>query len=156
MAIMRWRKVFKLRARLLRGACWIWYNSKQVREAVAFRSHRKDKERTRRGNTCAMDEIDFNADDFSDLVAKDKRYPARAYAVLMTAINSLNAEKDASYSATDILDAFHDLVLDQYGPLAHTVLTECKRIGSDEHDSAEGFANGYDFKEEFLMPYQAD
>ena len=121
-----------------------------------------------------MDEIDFNADDFSDLVAKDKRYPARAYAVLMTAINSLNAEKDTSYSATDILDAFHDLVLDQYGPLAHTVLTEwgltctedigemvfnlveSKRIGSDEHDSAEGFANGYDFKEEFLMPYQAD
>ncbi len=121
-----------------------------------------------------MEEIDFNADDFSDLVAKDKRYPARAYAVLMTAINSLTEEKNASYSATDILDAFHDIVLDQYGPLSYALLTEwgitctedvgemvfnlveSKRIRSDEHDSAEGFANGYDFKEEFLMPYEAE
>ena len=33
-------------------------------------------------------------------------------------------------------------------------LTESGRIQKDENDTPESFANGYDFKETFLGPYQ--
>ena len=33
-------------------------------------------------------------------------------------------------------------------------LTESGRIHKDENDTPESFANGYDFKETFLGPYQ--
>ena len=34
-----------------------------------------------------MDEIDWTADSFADIVAKDKRYDERAYALLMDVVN---------------------------------------------------------------------
>ena len=33
-------------------------------------------------------------------------------------------------------------------------LTENNRVRKDENDTPESFANGYDFKEAFLGPYQ--
>ncbi len=119
-----------------------------------------------------MEEINYSADDFSDIVAKDKRYDARAYALLQAAIHELSGDEGRHCSGQDILEVFRDLALDQFGPLAYTVLTEwglactedigemvfnlveSKRIGRDEEDSAESFAGGYDFKEAFLAPYQ--
>ena len=40
-----------------------------------------------------MDEIDFSLDDFRDIVAKDKRFAARAYALLMDVVCYLSGEE---------------------------------------------------------------
>jgi len=119
-----------------------------------------------------MDEINFDADDFADIVAKDARYNARAYALLMDVVHYLCGEDARHVSGEDILNEFRERALDQYGPLTYTVLTEwglsctedigemmfnltdSNRIAKDENDTAESFAGGYDFKEAFLGPYQ--
>ena len=120
-----------------------------------------------------MDEIDFSSDSFADITAKDGRFNARAYALLMDVVSFLSGEDGKHVSGEDVLDEFRDRALDQYGPLAYTVLTEwgvtCtedvgemmfnlvegRRIGRGESDSADAFAGGYDFKEAFLDPYQS-
>ena len=127
-----------------------------------------------------MEDIDFDKDDFADIVAKDARYSPRAYALLMDVVSYLSGEgregggKDgegAHMSAFDILEEFRDRTLDLYGPLAFTVLrewgvtrtedvgemmcnlVESRRVGRDENDSPDGFCGGYDFREAFLVPY---
>ena len=40
-----------------------------------------------------MEEIDFEADSFSDIVGKDSRYSARAYALLMDCVHYLGKER---------------------------------------------------------------
>ena len=117
-----------------------------------------------------MEEIDFESDTFEDIVAKDGRYNARAYALLMDVIHYLG-EGGKRMGAADILEEFKERALDQYGPLTYTVLTEwgvgsCEDIGEmmfnlteghrvrkDEDDTPESFLGGYDFKETFLGPY---
>ena len=119
-----------------------------------------------------MEEIDFETDTFDDIVAKDPRYNARAYALLADVVHYLAEDKKGHVSGEEILDEFKDRALDQYGPLTYTVLTEwglektedigemmfhlaeSGRFERDENDSAEAFACGYDFKEMFLDPYQ--
>ena len=119
-----------------------------------------------------MEEIDFEADDFADIVAKDHRYHARGYAFLMDVVHYLSGEADKHVSGEAILDEFKERALDQYGPLTYTVLAEwgihstedigemmfnlvdAKRVHRDENDSPDTFLNGYDFKETFLGPYQ--
>lgn len=118
-----------------------------------------------------MDEIDFESDGFGDIVAKDARYDARAYALLMDVIHYLG-EGDRHMSGEDILDEFKERALDQYGPMTYTVLrewgvkrcedigemmfnlVESRRIGRDEGDTPEAFVGGYDFREAFLGPYE--
>ena len=118
-----------------------------------------------------MEEIDFNADSFEDIVGRDSRYDARAYALLMDCVHYLGKE-DRHVSGEEILDEFKERALDQYGPLAYDVLaewglsstedvgemmfylTEGGRVKKDENDTPESFAGGYDFKETFLGPYQ--
>lgn len=117
------------------------------------------------------DEVDFSSDSFADIVAKDPRYDARAYALLMDCVRFLC--KDGRHaSGGDVLEEFKERTLDQYGPLAYTVLTEwglaatedvgemmfnlaeAHRIGKEEGDTPESFSGGYDFKETFFDPYQ--
>ena len=117
-----------------------------------------------------MDEIDFESDGFEDILAKDSRYDARAYALLMDVVHYLT-EGDKHCSGEDILDEFKERARDQYGPMTYTVLTEwglktCADIGEmmfnlteghrvarDENDTPESFAGGYDFRETCLGPY---
>ena len=119
-----------------------------------------------------MEEIDFQSDSFDDIVAKDSRYNARAYALLLDVVHNLSGEDERHVSGEEILDEFRERALDQYGPLTYTVLsewgltctedigemmfnlTESGRIQKDENDSPESFTGGYDFKETFLGPYQ--
>lgn len=119
-----------------------------------------------------MEEIDFSADSFEDVVGKDPRYSARAYALLMDCIRYLG-ENGGHMSGADILEEFRERALDQYGPLSYEVLTEwgvkstedvgemmmnlaeSRRVGRDENDTPESFAGGYDFKEAFLDPFKA-
>ena len=118
-----------------------------------------------------MEEIDFTSDTFDDIVAKDPRFNSRAYALLMDVVHALT--KDGAHTTgEDVLDEFRETALDQYGPLAYTVLTEwgvnCtedigemmfnladgRRITREDGDTPEAFVGGYDFKEAFLGPYQ--
>ncbi len=117
-----------------------------------------------------MNEIDFESDRFEDILAKDDRYDARAYALLMDVVHFLG-EGGRHMSGYDILDEFKERALDQYGPLTYTVLTEwglhrcedigemmfnlaeARRVRKDDDDTTESFAGGYDFKEAFLDPY---
>ena len=118
-----------------------------------------------------MKEIDFESDSFSDIIAKDVRYDARAYALVMDVIHFLG-EGGKHMTAGDILDEFKECALDQYGPMAYAVLrewgvnscedigemmfnlVEFRRIRKDDDDRQEDFSGGYDFKEVFLGPYQ--
>ena len=120
-----------------------------------------------------LDEIDFSSDSFEDIIGRDPRYNARAYALLVDCIGYLGKEGDGHMSGEAILDEFKERVLDQYGPLSYDVLTEwglsstedigemmfnlaeSNRVKRDESDTPESFAGGYDFKETFLGPYQA-
>ena len=54
-----------------------------------------------------MEEIDFESDDFADIVDKDDRYDARAYALLMDVIRYLG-EGGGHMSSEDILDEFKE------------------------------------------------
>ena len=117
-----------------------------------------------------MEEIEFEGDSFEDIVAKDPRYNARAYALLMDVIHFLG-EGGKHMSSADIMEEFKERALDQYGPLTYTVLTEWgltrtedlgemmfnlvegRRVRKDENDTPESFSGGYDFKEVFKGPY---
>ena len=119
-----------------------------------------------------MEEIDFESDSFADITGKDPRYDARAYALLMDCVHYLGKE-GGHMSSADVMEEFKERALDQYGPMTFTVLgewglsstedigemmfnlTENHRVRKDENDTPESFANGYDFKETFLGPYQA-
>ena len=118
-----------------------------------------------------IDPIDFESDSFSDIGAKDKRYDARAYALLMDVFRYLAGSKK-HVSAGEILFEFRERTLEQYGPMSRTVLSEwglgscedigemmlnlveSRRIGRDEGDSPEEFRGGYDFDEAFADPYE--
>ena len=117
-----------------------------------------------------MEEIDFEGDSFADVVAKDGRYDARAYALLMDVVHRLG-EGDRHVTGAEILDEFRETALEQFGPLTYLVLTEwgvkrCEDIGEmmfnlvefhrlarDEDDSPESFVGGYDFEEAFQGPF---
>ena len=120
-----------------------------------------------------IEELDYNRDKFADIVAKDNRFDARAYALLVRVLDILGGEEhDRHFSGEDILEEFKEEALDQFGPLTYTVLTEwglhqtedigemmfnlvdSNRIGRDENDGSESFVDGYDFKETFSDPYQ--
>lgn len=118
-----------------------------------------------------MQEINFDNDTFADILARDKRYDAKAYTLLMEVFRNLCDSKDINY--TMILDEFKELVLDQYGPMSYTLLTqwglsesmdigemmvnlvESGRVGKSDNDNYEDFRDGYDFKEAFCRPYDA-
>lgn len=119
-----------------------------------------------------MDEINFDADSFADITAKDPRYDARSYALLMDCVHFLGRER-GHMSSCDIMDEFKERALDQYGPMAYTVLrewglastedigemmfnlVEFNRVRKDDEDRQEDFCGGYDFEEAFLGPYRA-
>lgn len=118
-----------------------------------------------------MDEIDFDSDLFEDITARDGRYAARAYALLMDVVHYLSKEHGGHMTGEEVLEEFRERALDQYGPMTYTVLTEwgvertedigemmfnlteAGRIRKDEDDTPESFVGGYDFKEAFLGPY---
>ena len=70
-----------------------------------------------------LEEIDFVSDSFADIVAKDSRYDARAYALLMDVIHYL-CRDGGRIRAGEILEEFKERALDQYGPMTYTVLSE--------------------------------
>ena len=116
-------------------------------------------------------QIEYEKDDYSDILAKDDRFDRRAYDFVLQAIGEANAREQRHVSGQELLGVFRDLALDAYGPMAYTVLTDwgltkcedvgavvfnlynTKRIGKTESDSPSDFLGGFDFREEFLGPY---
>jgi uncharacterized repeat protein (TIGR04138 family) len=116
-----------------------------------------------------IEEIDFDVDSFADIIAKDDRYDARAYALLADVAHRL--ESDGAVSGPGFADEFRETALDQYGPLAHTVLrewgvrtcadlgemlvnmTESGRLHGFEDLTPDEFEGLYDLEDSLKGPY---
>ncbi len=125
----------------------------------------------------------MNGKDFSqvvDLVLKDdSRYGKGAYYFVRKALDytvkNLKGDEERTskhVSGQELLEGIRKYALDQYGPLALTVLAnwnvrKCSDfgdivfnlvdfgvLGKTEQDQREDFLNGYDFKEVFLQPFR--
>lgn len=119
--------------------------------------------------------------DFDSVVSaireEDPRFSRGAYHFVQQGldhtIKSLkDKERESNHvSGQELLEGMRDYALDQYGPMAFTLLqhwgvTRCedfgdivfnlvekKVLGKTEHDSKADFAGGYDFREAFLDPF---
>lgn len=117
-------------------------------------------------------DINYDLDDFADILKEDDRYDRRAYAFVHAAIRDITADGQ-HISGQDLLEEFREYALDEFGPMTYTVLTEwgiqncsdigeivfhlvdSKRIGKSDNDSKADFIGGYSFTEAFLDPYAA-
>jgi len=104
---------------------------------------------------------------------RDKRYSCDAYAFVMEALSYTQKKFKASrhVSAEEILTGMKELLINQYGPMALTVLTywgitqtadfgniifnliEQKVLSKTEDDNIETFRDAYDFQEVFRNGY---
>ena len=118
-------------------------------------------------------EIRYETDNFADILAKDDRFDSRAYDFVLRVIAEASDDAKGHVTGMELLDYFRDLALDAYGPLAYTVLTDwgvrscedvgaivfnlydSKRIAKTDSDSPADFIGGFDFREEFLGPFEA-
>ena len=118
-------------------------------------------------------EIQYETHDFSAILRKDSRFDPRAYDFVLQVVNEASEAAKGQVSGHDLLCWFRDIALDAYGPLAYTVLNDwgvhtcedvgdivyslynAKLIGKSDTDSPDDFIGGFDFREEFLGPYEA-
>ena len=116
--------------------------------------------------------INYETDDFSDILKKDARFDPRAYDFVLQVISEASESAKGHVTGAELLDWFRDLALDAYGPLAYAVLSDwgvhtcedvgdivfslynSKRIGKTDSDAPADFIGGFDFREEFLGPYR--
>ncbi len=117
-------------------------------------------------------EINYEVDDYSDVLKRDDRYDARAYDFVLRVISEATTEAKGHVTGPELLDYFRAFTIDAFGPLAYHVLTtwglnSCEdvgavvfnlykshRIGKLDSDSPADFIGGYNFFDEFLAPYQ--
>lgn len=117
--------------------------------------------------------LNYELDGFRDITAKDNRYNARAYTLLVDTIGVLSEKhKDGHFNSFDLMEEFKENTLDHFGPMSFTVLREwginstrdignmmfnlvsSGRIVKDDENKIEDFEGGYDFTETFLTPYE--
>ncbi len=124
--------------------------------------------------------------EFSEIVAlickEDSRFDRRAYEFVRLGLDHTvkelrkkdapRAEKSRHVTGPELLDGLRVYALDQFGPLAKTVLnawgvTRCRDFGDivfnlieynvfskTESDRPEDFADTFDFDEAFVKPFQ--
>jgi uncharacterized repeat protein (TIGR04138 family) len=124
--------------------------------------------------------------DFADIVAlickEDSRFDRRAYDFVRLGLDhtvkeirrkdATRAEKNRHVNGPELLDGLRVYALDQYGPLAKTVLNawgvkRCRDFGDivfnliehhvfskTDNDRPEDFADVFDFDEAFVKPFQ--
>ena len=115
--------------------------------------------------------IEYEREDYSDILKKDGRFDSRAYDFVLETIRFASEDAKGHVSGQELLDYFRDLALDAYGPLAYTVLNDwgvrcCEDVGAivfnlydarliskTDTDSPDDFVGGFNFKREFLDPY---
>jgi len=122
----------------------------------------------------AMDGINFE-EELERILAKDQRYAREAYVFVREALDHTQkmGGKPAPrhVSGQQLLAGARDYALQQYGPMALTVLHEwgirrCEDIGElvfnmvensllakTDEDSRDDFKGGYDFEEAFRQPF---
>jgi uncharacterized repeat protein (TIGR04138 family) len=109
---------------------------------------------------------------------KDPRYDSEAYFFVRSALDSTakslgkpTTGPSRHVSGHELLDGIRTYALNEFGPMAFTVLTawgvkrsedfgeivfnlvEAGVLGRTEEDKREDFANGYDFSEAFTKPF---
>jgi uncharacterized repeat protein (TIGR04138 family) len=124
-----------------------------------------------------MQEVNFDLG-LERILAKDSRYSRDAYFFIREAldftqklISRENRDVVRHISGQELLDGIRRYALQQFGPMAITVLEDwgvkrCADFGEivfnmvdsgllakTEKDSREDFQNGYDFAEAFQKPY---
>jgi uncharacterized repeat protein (TIGR04138 family) len=128
-----------------------------------------------------MQQPDFN--EIVTLICKeDKRFDRRAYDFVRLALDqtvkelrkkeTAKGERSRHVSGTELLEGIRAYSLEQFGPLAKTVLnawgvTRCRDFGDivfnlidynvfskTENDRREDFSDIYDFDEAFVKPFQ--
>ena len=119
------------------------------------------------------------------IVKEDDRYTREAYGFLKEALDfTMDKERKRMGKAVsktqrhvtgqELLEGVREYALEQFGPMAHTVLTSwglerCEDFGEivfnlieygvfskNEDDTKEDFTAIYDFDEAFLKPFQPD
>lgn len=127
----------------------------------------------------------MNGKDFSEvvnlIVRKDPRYDKNAYLFIREALEftvkrgkerpKANARAGFHVSGRDLCEGARDFALNQYGPMASTLLrhwgiqrtedfgeivfnlVELEVFGTREEDSKADFAGVYDFHEAFELPF---
>lgn len=119
-----------------------------------------------------LPQIQYETDDFSDILQKDARFDSRAYDFVLRVVSEASNIAKGHVTGQELLGFFRDLALDAYGPLAYTVLKDwgvtcsedvgaivfnlcdSKRIGKTDQDSPADFIGGFDFETEFLGPFK--
>ena len=124
-----------------------------------------------------MQELNFD-EIVERIVERDSRYPREAYTLLREALDFTQRQihkksrgKVRHVSGQELLDGIRDYALQQYGPMAITVLEEWgirgtsdfgeivfnmvehRLLAKTEEDSRADFARGYDFDEAFRNPF---
>lgn len=125
-----------------------------------------------------MHDINFD-EELDKIVTKDPRYTREAYLFVREALDHtqkmlVKPARDATprhVSGQQLLEGIRDFALQQFGPMALTVLTEwgvqrCEDFGEivfnmvensllakTDQDSREDFKGGYDFDEAFRKPF---
>ena len=109
----------------------------------------------------------------------DSRYDPDSYFFLREALDFVtkrvtenNANRARHVTGKELLAGFRDYALQEFGPMAHTVLTtwglsatedvgnlvfnlvKSGKLGKTDEDKPEDFANGFDFKEAFAKPFE--
>ena len=116
-------------------------------------------------------DIQYEKEDYTEILKKDDRYDSRAYDFVLEVIHVASTDAKGHVTGQELLNYFRDMALDAYGPLTYTVLNDwgvrccedvgalvfnlydAKRIGKTDSDSPEDFVGGFNFKHEFLDPF---
>ena len=116
-------------------------------------------------------DIQYEKEDYTEILKKDDRYDSRAYDFVLEVIHVASTDAKGHVTGQELLNYFRDMALDAYGPLAYTVLNDwgvrccedvgaivfnlydAKHIGKTDSDSPEDFVGGFNFKHEFLDPF---
>jgi len=114
------------------------------------------------------------AEGIEEVFREDRRYARDAYYLVMEALTFTcrDLQREGHVSGRELLDGLRKYALNEYGPMARTVLSEwgiecCEDVGKivfnlvnhsllrkTEEDSVEDFAGGYDFGEAFEAPFE--
>lgn len=116
------------------------------------------------------------ADVLQRILREDTRYAGEAYAFVRAGLDVTvrRLNKPRHVSGQELLDGLREFALDQFGPMARTVLNswgirrtedfgeivfnlvEAGLLGKTDSDSRADFADGYDFDDAFRRPFQPD
>lgn len=118
-------------------------------------------------------QIRYEQADYSAILKKDDRFDSRAYDFVLEVIHVASESAKGHVSGQELLCFFRDLALDAFGPLAYTTLNDwgihctedvgavvfnlydAKMIRKTDSDTPEDFVGGFNFRREFLDPYEA-